>query len=164
MPGTNQWQRVYPIGSSRPPAPPEVPATIALDYAEACSVLPLSPKASAALSRRCLQNILHEHGYNARDLAKEIDLVLNETDTAKVIPTAIRTTIDAIRNLGNFSAHPITETTSLQILDVDPGEAEWCLEILDVLFDQYYVQPAHAATRKAQLNEKLAAAGKPPSR
>jgi hypothetical protein len=33
----------------------------------------------AGLSRRCLQNMLHEGGYKARDLSKEIDLLLNET-------------------------------------------------------------------------------------
>jgi hypothetical protein len=39
----------------RPPAPAEVPADIAADYNEAGAVLPVSAKASAALSRRCLQ-------------------------------------------------------------------------------------------------------------
>src|SRR5438128_7534834 len=57
-----QWVQVYPIGSNRGPVPPEVPERIAQDYVEACRVLPFSAKASAALSRRCLQTILHEHG------------------------------------------------------------------------------------------------------
>jgi hypothetical protein len=57
------WRQIYPIGASRGPVPPEVPAEIAQDYIESCNVLPISAKASAALSRRCLQNILHAHGY-----------------------------------------------------------------------------------------------------
>jgi len=60
------WRQVYPIGANRGPVPPEVPEKIAEDYIEACSVLPMSAKASAALSRRCLQNVLHAHGYRAR--------------------------------------------------------------------------------------------------
>lgn len=52
--------RVYPKGSSRPPCPPEVPKHIAEEYTEACIVLPDSSKASAALSRRYLQNLLRE--------------------------------------------------------------------------------------------------------
>ena len=36
---------------------------IAEDYNQAAIVLPYSPKASAALSRRCLQTILTEAGY-----------------------------------------------------------------------------------------------------
>ena len=50
---------------------PEVPKPIAADYVEACQVLPLSAKASAALARRCLQAMLHAHGYKDKDLAKK---------------------------------------------------------------------------------------------
>jgi len=49
---------VWPKGVSRAPVPPEVPPDIVEDYKEACLVLADSPKASAALSRRCLQNLL----------------------------------------------------------------------------------------------------------
>ena len=69
-----------------------------------------------------------------------------------------------IRNFGNFSAHQITDQTTLQVLAVDPGEAEWCLDILEEMFDHYYVKPAEAKARKAALDEKLAAAGKPRSK
>jgi len=74
-----EWRQVYPIGANRGPVPSEVPPEIPPDYVEACNVLPISPKASAALSRRCLQNMLRGNGYKARDLAHEIDLLLNET-------------------------------------------------------------------------------------
>src|ERR1700722_4929249 len=42
------WRMVYPIGASRGPVSPEVPIEITEDYIEACSVLPISTKASAA--------------------------------------------------------------------------------------------------------------------
>ncbi len=155
---------VFPMGANRGPVPPQVPANIAEDYAEACNVMPISAKASAALSRRCIQNVLRSHGYRARDLATEIDLLLNETDASKAIPQTLRMTIDGIRNFGNFSAHPIIDVTGLQIIDVEPHEAEWCLEILEEAFQHFYVRPAEAAARKAALDAKLAAAGKPPSK
>lgn len=154
--------RAIPRSGPFPPAPPEVPGAVAADYAEANEVLPISPKASAALSRRCLQAILAAHGYTGRDLVKQIDAVLSETDTTKALPTALRENIDAIRNFGNFSAHPITDATTLQIVDVEEGEAEWCLQLLLDAFDHYYVAPARAAERRAALAAKLAAAGKPP--
>ncbi|MDE2577360.1 MAG: DUF4145 domain-containing protein [Hyphomicrobiales bacterium] len=154
------WRVVHPLGANRGPVPAEVPLEIATDYIEACNVLPISAKASAALSRRCLQNMLHAHGYKDRDLAKEIDLILNEPDVRKALPQRIHDTLDAIRNFGNFSAHPITDKTSLQIIDVDPEEAEWCLEIIEELFQHFYVGPAAAAAKKAALNAKLSAAGK----
>jgi hypothetical protein len=155
------WITVVPAGVNRGPVPAEIPADIAQDYKEACAVLPTSAKASAALSRRCLQHILRSHGYKARDLATEIDLLLRETDPLKALPLAIRETIDAIRNFGNFSAHPLTDTTSLQVIDVEPEEAEWCLEIIEALFEHFYVAPARAKQKKAALNAKLTAAGKP---
>ena len=158
------WRMVYPIGASRWPMVPEIPADIANDYIEASSVLPLSPKASAALSRRCLQNILHAVGYKARDLAAEIDLLLNEQDPKKAIPQRLRDTIDGIRNFGNFGAHPINDKTALQIIEVEDHEAVWCLEILEECFEHFYVGPAVVAARKADLDAKLAAAGKPPSK
>jgi hypothetical protein len=155
-----KWQRVHPVGSNRGPVPPEVPKSIATDYVEACRVLPFSAKASAALSRRCLQTMLNEQGYREKDLEKQIQQLLD----AKVLPTHIHTTVDAIRKFGNFSAHHINDKTTLQVINVDPHEAEWCLEILDGLFDHFYVQPAAAAKKKAALDAKLKAAGKPPTK
>jgi hypothetical protein len=158
------WRQVHPVGSNRGPVPPEVPKRIAADYVEACQVLPLSAKASAALSRRCLQAMLHAHGYKDRDLAREVQQLLNETDQKKVLPRPIHGTVDAIRNFGNFSAHPINDKTSLQVIDVQPQEAEWCLEILEALFEHFYVGPAAAAAKKKALDAKLNGAGKPPSK
>ena len=48
---------LYPRYVSRK-VEPEVPGAHKTDFLEACAVLPLSPKASAALSRRVLQNVL----------------------------------------------------------------------------------------------------------
>ena len=99
-----------------------------------------------------------------RDLAKQIDAVLNETDARKALPNDLHITVDAVRNFGNFSAHPITDQTTLQIIDVDDQEAEWCLQIVAGLFEHYYVKPAAALKKKSDLNEKLKKAGKPPSK
>lgn len=159
-----EWQQIHPLGANRGPVPPEVPAAISEDYVEACNVLPISPKASAALSRRCLQGMLRANGYKDKDLAKEIDQLLSEADPKKALPTRIRETIDAIRNFGNFSAHPIDDKTTLQIISVEAHEAEWCLEVIEDLFDHFYVGPAIAASKKAALNAKLAAGGKPPAK
>ncbi|MEG8023609.1 DUF4145 domain-containing protein [Sphingomonas aurantiaca] len=154
--------RSYPRTGPFPPPPPDVPKSISLDYSEANEVLPISPKASAALARRCLQGILSSHSYTGRDLMKQIESALSEADAAKALPSSLRENIDAIRNFGNFSAHPITDQTTLQVVEVEEGEAEWCLQLLLDLFDHYYVAPAKAAKQRANLAAKLVAAGKPP--
>jgi hypothetical protein len=151
---------VWPRGSARKPCPPEVPKDIASDYNEACLVLPYSPKASAALSRRCLQNLLRTAGKlttKSKDLIHEINEVVSRGD----IPSHISESIDSIRQIGNFSAHPIKSTNTGEILDVEPHEAEWTLDVLETLFDFYFVQPAILAAKKAAFNAKLAEAGKP---
>ena len=47
-------------------------------------------------------------------------------------------------------------------MPVDPDEAEWNLDVLESLFDFYFVQPARAKAKRDALNKKLTDAGKPP--
>jgi hypothetical protein len=150
---------VYPKGISRSPIPSEVPPEFATDYREACLVLPDSEKASAALSRRCLQNVVREKaGVKKGDLANEIQQVLD----SKQLPGHLAEDLDAIRVIGNFAAHPIKSTHTGEIVDVEPQEAEWLLNLLEGLFDFYFVQPARAKAKRDALNAKLQSAGKPP--
>jgi hypothetical protein len=156
---TRQPFQVWPKGSSRPAPPKEAPRAFASDYSEACLVLPDSAKASAALSRRCLQNILREVAkVKPSDLWKEIQEVLD----GKTLPSYIANGLDAVRNIGNFAAHPIKSQHTGEVMDVEPGEAEWNLDILESLFDFYFVQPAQLQAKKDALNKKLVEAGKPP--
>ena len=150
---------VYPKAISRAPLSTDVPDEFAKDYKEACLVIADSPKASAALSRRCLQNILRgKAGVKKSDLSKEIEEVLQ----SKQLPSHLALAIDAVRNIGAFAAHPIKSTNTGEIVDVEPGEAEWLLDVLEGLFDFYFVQPAELARKREALNKKLTDAGKPP--
>lgn len=150
---------VLPRHGARP-VPIEVQSEaphIAADFEEAASVLPLSPKASAALSRRCLQAVLAEKAdAPPKNLSKQIEAAL------PTLPSHLAEDLDAVRLIGNFAAHPQKETQTGMILDVEPNEAEWTLEVLEGLFDFFYVQPARSASRRQKLNEKLQKAGKLP--
>ena len=150
---------VYPRRPARPGCPDSVPKEYGNDYKEACDVLDISPKASAALSRRCLQHILREKaGAKQRDLYDQIDFVLKNCN----LPSHIADSIDAVRNIGNFAAHPQKSTASCEIIGVEAGEAEWNLSVLESLFDFYFVQPEKVKAQRDALNKKLAEAGKPP--
>jgi len=151
---------VYPKGITRKPLPTEINGEeIVEDYKEACLVLADSPKASAALSRRCLQYLLREKaGVKKATLADEIQQVLD----SKQLPSYLSESLDAIRNIGKFAAHPIKSKSSGEVVDVEDGEAEWNLDVLEGLFDFYYVQPAILKKKREELNKKLTDAGKPP--
>ena len=150
---------VRPKGSSRPPCPVEVPNEFAEDYIEACLVLYDSPKASAALSRRCLQHIIREIAkVKPGNLADEIQQVID----SRTLPSHLVEVIDAVRNIGNFAAHPLKSEKSGEILPVEPEEAEWNLDVLETLFDFYFVQPTIVRKKRAALDHKLKEAGKKP--
>lgn len=149
---------IYPKNASRP-IEPEVPEPYKGEFHEACSVLSMSPKASAALSRRILQNILRqEFKIQRNSLAQEIEEFIHLSG----VPSHLSGAIDAVRNIGNFAAHPLKNTNTGAIIDVEPGEADWLLDVLESLFDYTFVQPKRLDERKKKLNDKLNALGKPP--
>ena len=97
-------------------------------------------------------------GVKPEDLSGEIQQVL---DGGK-LPQGIADNIDAVRNIGNFAAHPNKSQSTGEVVEVEPHEAEWNLDVLESLFDFYFVQPARAKARRDALNKKLTDAGKPP--
>ena len=149
---------LYPTATVRP-VPPEVGEVFAADFREACLVIGASKKASAALSRRCLQNLLREKAkIKTKDLADQIQDVL---DSGK-LPSHLADAIDGVRAIGNFAAHPIKSKHTGEVLEVEPGEAEWLLDTLEAFFDFYFVQPAKLEKKREALNKKLKEVGKPP--
>ena len=146
-----------------PKAPPrevaaEVDEPYKSDYLEAAAVLDISLKASAAISRRLLERILQEkYGIHRNSLAAEIDGFLGLPG----IPSHLSEAIDAVRNVGNIAAHPIKDLRPGEVVDVERGEAEWLLEVLEALFDFTFVQPKRLQVRREQLNLKLRVLGKP---
>ncbi|MCW5919942.1 MAG: DUF4145 domain-containing protein [Bacteroidetes bacterium] len=151
-------QLIRPKGTNRPPVPPEVPKEFAEDYIEACLILAESAKASAALSRRALQHILREKaGVKKSDLANEIQEVLDKNH----VPSYIADSVDAIRNIGNFAAHPLKSKSTGEIVPVEAGEADWTLDVIELLYDFYFVQPEKIRLKREALNFKLNDAGKP---
>ncbi len=153
------YSLVHPRSSQRPKPSQHVPRDLAKDFQEACLVLDDSPKASAALSRRCLQSLIREHANIVkRNLAQEIDALI-ESNT---LPPYLLEQIDGVRNIGNLAAHPTRSEVTGQILDVEDGEAEWLLDTLEALFQFYFVHKAEIEAKRAALNAKLDEAGQPP--
>ena len=156
--GTEHAVLVRPKAANRLPVPAEVPLEYAKDYQAACLVIVDSPEASAALSRRCLQQILRDKGQvrQPNNLARAIEEVVNNPR----LPTDLADSLDAVRNIGD---HTNKSLNTGEIVEVEPGEAEWSLEVIELLFDYYFVRPADIQRRRQALDDKLAETGKPPS-
>ena len=131
--------RPRPYAIMRKPVPLEVPDEFAKDYREASLVLSISPNASAALSRRCLQHILRNKlSVRQSRLKDEIDEVIERRETLPQISESLH----HLRQFGNFAAHPDTDRSTGEIVPVEPGEAEWCLEVIEMVFEVYFAWPA----------------------
>lgn len=112
--------------------PDYLPCQIAEDYYEACKIKLLSPKASATLSRRCLQGMIRDfHGISMKTLFAEINAL------EKVIPVDVWESIDAVRKIGNIGAH--MESDINIIIDVEPDEAQLLISLIEQLVDDWYI-------------------------
>ena len=115
-----------------------VPKKYADLYLEASQVNNISPRASATLSRYILQSILHEElDIEKRNLEQEIA----ELEHNPSIPSTIIAMLQVFRKIANFGAHPKKSTNSKEIIEVESGEAEVMLELIDELFDYVFIKP-----------------------
>jgi hypothetical protein len=124
-------------------------------------VLPYSPRASAALSRKALLLLLLQDAAGARssdNLDDQIDAVLDDG----LLPVHLAELLEAVPRIGAFDEQPKKGQMVEYILPVKAAEAELNLEVLERLFEFYYVQPAVTKSRKAALNTKLVSAGEQP--
>lgn len=124
--------QVYPR-SSATQFPDYIPQQIRSDYEEACAIVDLSPKASATLSRRCLQGMIRDF-WNISGKRRLIDEIYALND---LIPTDQWAVIDGVRRIGNIGAH-MEQDVNL-IIDVDPGEAQKLIKLIELLMRDWYI-------------------------
>ena len=111
-----------------------VPQAIRQDYEEAHSILDLSPKASATLSRRCIQGMIHDKWQiKLKNLNQEITALKDK------IEPGLWSAIDSLRELGNIGAH--MEKDINLIVDIDSDEAEKLLKLVEILIKEWYIVP-----------------------
>ena len=115
------------------PFPNYIPVPLIQDYEEACLICSLSPKASATLSRRCLQGIIRDFwGISKARLIDEINELKGKIDSTTW------GAIDAVRSIGNIGAH--MEKDINLIVDVEPEEAELLIHLIEVLLEEWYIR------------------------
>ena len=127
-----QLWRLLPESIAKP-QPSYIPEPIVDNYKQACRIRDLSPNASATMSRRCLQGMIRDFWevQGQPNLSAEINAIKRS-----VQPKTWRA-IDAVRNVGNIGAH--MEADANLILDVQPDEAQALIDLIEMLFEDWYV-------------------------
>lgn len=133
--------RLWPDSFSKP-QPEFIPAPLREDYYEACRIRDLSPKAAATLCRRCLQGMIRDFaGVEGRTLHDEITKLRKAVDDG-VAPNGVSPesvdALDHIRSIGNMGAH--MEKDINVIVPVDAEEAQILIEVIESLFEDWYVR------------------------
>jgi len=112
--------------------PVALPERVIEDYQEACLTLEQSPKIAAALSRRCLSEML-------RDFWRVQPGGLND-EFRQIKGTADPLTweaIESVRRSGMIGAR--MECEGAEIQDTDPGEAKLLIGLIETLIQDWYV-------------------------
>jgi len=125
--------------------PDYIPNVIIKDYEEACKIRDLSPKASATLSRRCLQGMIRDFwGIKKGRLVDEINAIEDRVDPI------VWKSIDSVRKLGNIGAH--MEKDINLIIEVEPNEAQILIELIEMLMEEWYI---HRHERELKMNNLI---------
>jgi hypothetical protein len=126
--------------------PSYVPKPILDDYVEACLVRDLSPKASATLSRRCLQGMIRDFWDIRKDrLIDEVIELKNRVDPLTW------NAIDAVRSVGNIGAH--MEKDINVIVEVDSDEAAKLIGLIELLIRDWYILRQERQAHLAEIVE-----------
>lgn len=124
---------IRPLSSAKH-FPSYVPEAIRSDYKESYLIAKLSPKASATLSRRCIQGMIHDRwNIKLKNLNQEISSLQDE------IEPSLWSAIDSLRQLGNIGAHMEKDVNT--IVDIEPDEAQKLLTLVEILIKEWYIVP-----------------------
>lgn len=149
--------RLLPESSAKP-QPDYIPLVLRNDYSEACRIRDLSPKASATLSRRVLQGMIRDFcNIDEKTLFLQIgklEELVAEDKAPKGVSGDSIDAIHSVRKIGNIGAH--MERDIDLIVDIDPGEAQVLIDLIESLFEEWYV----ARYDREQRFKKIAALDK----
>ncbi|MEP1964438.1 DUF4145 domain-containing protein [Tateyamaria sp.] len=157
--GSKSWRPVKVLNdwsllprSSAKPMPDFVPEEIRNNYLEACLIQEDSPKASAAMSRRCLQGMVRDFwnipATKRGNLGAEISYISEKVDADTL------DSIKAVREVGDIGAH--MEKAVDTIVDVEPEEAGLLIELIETLVSDWYIAKHRRAHRNKALQEAVA--------
>lgn len=106
----------------------------------------MSPKASATISRRAVQQIIRDYWNVSKDrLYEEIQAIKSK------LQPEIWEAVDALREVGNIGAH--SEKDINVIVDVEPGEARALIRLVEILIEETYIARERRSQEIADVKE-----------
>lgn len=146
-----EWVQVFPQAVPDEIILPEyIPGKIRNDFTEAYLIKNISPKASVALCRYCVQYMIRDFwGISKGQLVDEIA----KLEEKGGCPSSIEM-LDAIRDMGNFGAHP--ERDASIIIEVDPEDAQLAIEITRTIIADWYIDKHEREKRQTLIRASLA--------
>ncbi|RYG88655.1 MAG: DUF4145 domain-containing protein [Alphaproteobacteria bacterium] len=136
------------------------PPEIREPYEAATRLAEIYLPAAGAMARRALEILLEARGYGSKNLGDSLSALARETDADRRVSTRLLARLGALREFGNFGLHVIRSKSTSEIVDVEPGEVELCLLIVEELVSEIYDRPILEAQHMAPVVAKLRDAGK----
>ncbi len=129
--------------AQRPTAPSDVPEKVQDAYGQALFLVERSPRASGALSRYCLQQIIRDfwglETENQGLLSDELDFI------SEMIAEETRDSIQCVREFGSIDYH-FSQDRDMMV-DTTIEEARMLLALVQLLFQEWYAERYKRKTR-----------------
>jgi hypothetical protein len=149
-----------PQTSTRPRLSEDVPLDYADDYHAACQVYFYSPESTAALSRRLLQRLLAaKAGSGDGGLVDQIRRSVLGPD----MPAYLKQGLQMYSRLAKLDSEENKSLHPEALAGVQPGEADWLLDVLQSMLELYFVQPARLQRKQNSVEEMVAPPAPPAS-
>jgi hypothetical protein len=129
--------------------PDYIPAKARMAYHQACVTLKVSPRASAALSRSCLQITIRDFWSLTPAHQKTLETELNRI-APKLTPETLAS-IDAVRKFGKIDSY-LQEDVDYMV-NASELEASLLIALVEVLFEDWYVDRRRRQGRADTLQE-----------
>src|SRR3989338_7611285 len=127
----HEGRMIHPASGSAPLPNPDLPEEVKSDYAEARSIVALSPRGATALLRLAIQKLCKVLGEKGNDLNADIGNLVK-----KGLPEKIQKALDVVRVIGNNAVHP----GQIDLKD-DSGTAEKLFGLVNLIADVMITQP-----------------------
>lgn len=124
---------IFPLRGEALPANPDLPDEISRDYAEASTILELSPRGAAALIRLAIQKLCIHLGQPGKNINDDIKALVEGG-----LDPRVQKALDVVRVIGNEAVHP----GQIDLRD-DRAAAESLFRLLNLVVEKLISEPKH---------------------